>query len=224
LQRQAQSRIVSINSLRQSELMISKNVETLNYRFQLASAKEAVRGVASSCKRPIMTTKFNQDSAVILHFVQQIIPGIPVIWVDTGYNSQETLQFVEELTAKLQLSLHTYSPLDHEIRTPPEYGSDDHESFVNEVKIEPFERAMKELNADAWFSSIRRYQSTFRFEHTMFELLSSGVLKTSPLLEWSAETVDRYIDENKLPRGPECFDPTKGEQTYQECGLHYDRA
>ena len=204
--------------------MVSKNVETLKYRYQLATAKEAVRSVVSSCTHPVLTTKFNEDSAVILHLVSQIIPDIPVIWVDTGYNSLETLNFAEELSAQLPISLRTFKPRNHAIQTPPEYGSPEHDAFSNEVKVEPFQRALQELNADAWISSIRRYQSAFRFQHTIFELLSNGIVKTSPLLEWTPETMNRYLDENRLPRGPVCFDPTKGEQAYQECGLHYDRA
>lgn len=204
--------------------MANKNIETLNYRIQIAAAKEAVRAVADHCARPVVTTKFNEDSAVFLHFISQLLPEIPVIWVDTGYNTDETLRFADELTQKLQLRLHTYKPQNHIVRTPPEYGAADHEEFVNEVKVEPFQRALKDLKADAWLSSIRRYQSTFRFQHTLFEMLSDGVLKTSPLLDWTPETMSRYLDENRLPSGPVCFDPTKGDQTYQECGLHYDRA
>lgn len=204
--------------------MASKKIDTLNYRFQLATAKEAVRSVVANYEQPVLTTKFNEDSAVFLHMVSQIIPNIPVIWVDTGYNSEQTLLFADELTQRLRLSLHVFKPENHTLQTPPEYGAPEHEAFVNEVKVEPFQRAMKELKADAWLSSIRRYQSTFRMRHTMFESLATGVLKASPLLEWTPDTVNRYVDEHQLPIGPVCFDPTKGEQTYQECGLHYDRA
>ena len=204
--------------------MISNSVKTLNYRFQLGSAKEAIRTTLDNCERPIVTTKFNEDSAVILHLVSQIQPGISVVWVDTGYNSNETLSFAEELTAKLRLSLHTFRPLTARVDSPPDLYTDEHTQFTNDVKIEPFNRALKELRADVWISSIRRYQTSFRNNLQIYDQQSSGLLKLSPLLDWSAADIERYLEEHKLAVGPECFDPTKGNQTYRECGLHYNRA
>ncbi|HAC65803.1 MAG TPA: phosphoadenosine phosphosulfate reductase, partial [Cyanothece sp. UBA12306] len=42
----------------------------------------------------------------------QVVPHIPVIWVDTGYLPAETYRFAEELTERLHLNLKIYqSPL-----------------------------------------------------------------------------------------------------------------
>ena len=204
--------------------MISDSVRTLNYRFQIASAKEAIRTTLASCHRPIVTTKFNEDSAVILHLVNQIQPGIPIVWVDTGYNSNETLRFADVLTTTLNLSLNTYRPLNPRVDTPPKLYTDEHTTFVRDVKIEPFNRALDELRADAWISSIRRYQTGFRRNLRVYDQESTELLKASPLLDWSPEDISRYLEEHSLPIGPSCFDPTKGDQSYQECGLHYNRA
>lgn len=202
---------------------MNSNIEKLGYQTQLATAKEAIRGVMNCCLKPIITTKFNQDSAVILHLVTQINPDIPVIWVDTSFNTQETLEFSDTLIRRLNLTVYTFRPQASVSRNPPNFGTTDHDAFVNTVKLEPFKRALKELKADAWFSSIRRYQSSFRFQHTMFELLSNDIMKTSPMLDWTPEMVNRYLTEHKLPLGPICFDPTKGTHAYQECGLHCNR-
>ncbi len=203
--------------------MISESTKTLNYNYQLASAKEAIRITLSTSNSPVMTTKFTEDSSVLLHLVSQIQPNIPVIWIDTGYNTRATLAFAKDVQTALDLNLHTYQPIGHTITMPPTLDSQEHSDFVNEVKIAPFNRALSELNPDAWLSSIRRHQSEHRSTLSVFDSFNEQLLKVSPLLDWSSENVTRYRLDNDLPLGPACFDPTKGEPL-RECGLHLDQA
>jgi len=193
--------------------------DRLDYGLHLASARATIDLALTNSRTPIMTTKFTEDSIVLLHLVTQICPDIPVVWVDTGYNSRATLSYAAEIIDKLSLSMHTYRPRDHVITIPPELDSPEHESFVREVKLEPFGRALTELRPDAWFSSLRRYQSDHRSALPVFDVLANGILKISPMLEWSAASVSQYCDDHALPIGPPCYDPTKGEPL-RECGLH----
>ncbi|MFK7995028.1 MAG: phosphoadenosine phosphosulfate reductase family protein [Granulosicoccus sp.] len=202
-------------------MSVSDKAISLNYNVQLAAAKEAIHTTLASCRNPILTTKFTEDSAVLLHLVTQICPQIPVLWIDTGYNTRATLAYSKQLCARLQLSLHTYHPDNHTIIIPPELNSPAHSEFVSEVKLEPFGRALSELRPDAWLSSIRRYQSPHRSTLSVFDVVKGSILKVSPLLEWPQQSMDRYLQENDLPSGPSCFDPTKGEP-FRECGLHVD--
>ncbi|MBF2097466.1 MAG: phosphoadenosine phosphosulfate reductase family protein, partial [Gloeomargaritaceae cyanobacterium C42_A2020_066] len=60
----------------------------------------------------VLSTSFGIQAAVMLHLATQVVPDIPVIWVDTGYLPPETYRFAEELTQRLQLNLHVYqSPI-----------------------------------------------------------------------------------------------------------------
>ncbi|MEO1590284.1 MAG: phosphoadenosine phosphosulfate reductase family protein, partial [Cyanobacteria bacterium J06632_22] len=60
----------------------------------------------------VMSTSFGIQSAVMLHLVTQVVPKIPVIWVDTGYLHTETYRFADRLTHRLQLNLQVYqSPI-----------------------------------------------------------------------------------------------------------------
>jgi len=58
----------------------------------------------------VLTTSFGIQAAVMLHLVTQIVPKIPVIFIDTGYHFPETYRFAAELTKKLDLNLKTYVP------------------------------------------------------------------------------------------------------------------
>ena len=204
-------------------MMHSTATTSLNYNFQLAPAREAVRFALTNSCTPVLTTKFNEDSAVLLHLVSQIDAGVPVIWMDTGYNSTETIAFVSDISIRLKINLHIYQPENHTIRMPPSLDDPEHIEFVQQVKLEPFQRAFSTLQADVWLSSIRRYQSDYRGTLPVFDSLADGMLKVSPLLDWSTKSIARYRVENDLPLGPLCFDPTKGEP-FRECGLHLERA
>lgn len=202
--------------------MAGDDTAELNYRHQLAVARHAIQSTLAISCSPIVSTKFSEDSAVFLHIVSQIQPGISVVWVDTGYNTRATKAFAKELTDKLDITLHTFEPEDHTIIMPPALDDPEHAAFSREVKVEPFQRALKTLRVDGWLSSIRRYQSAHRKAQPVFQTLDDGLVKTSPLLDWTAEMVTRYRLEQNLPLGAPCFDPTKGE-TFRECGLHLDR-
>ena len=94
-----------------------------------------------------------------------------------------------------------------------------HADFVGRVKLEPFERALTELRPDLWLTALRREQTAHRAAQPQVRRTPKGYLKVAPLLDWSAADMDRYLRDNDLPRGPQCYDPTKGEAR-RECGLH----
>lgn len=199
--------------------MVSDSREELNYRHQLATARHAICVALENSRCPIVSTKFSEESAVFLHLITQVKADIPVVWVDTGYNTRATRTFADKLHQRLDLNLKTFQPVNHTITFPPELDDPEHAEFTHEVKIEPFQRALRQLQADAWLSSIRRYQSEHRRTLPTFQHTTNGVLKVSPILDWTADTVDRYRLEHDLPEGAPCFDPTKGE-AFRECGLH----
>ena len=193
--------------------------DELNHRVRLGEARLALDIALADAARPVLSSKFGPDAAVFLHFVTRRAPDIPVVRVETGYDTRATTDFVAELTERLGLNLHVFRPEGHAVTLPPALDDPAHAGFVEEVKLEPFRRALARLDADVWLSSIRRYQSAHRAAEPVFRTLGSGVLKASPLLGWSADTVARYAAEHGLPTGPDVFDPTKGEP-FRECGLH----
>ena len=182
-------------------------------------ARQCLVEVLADARNPLVTTKFGPDSAVLLHLLTQLQPDIPVLWIDTGYNRPETLRFAEVLTDQLALNTIVYRPLKPISETPPALHSPQHRAFTHDIKLEPFERALQELDPDVWISSIRHYQTAHRRHQRMIDTGQHGRLKVSPLIHWSAESVDQYLEKHQLPRGPEVNDPTKGEAS-RECGLH----
>ena len=94
-----------------------------------------------------------------------------------------------------------------------------HDKFTDQVKLEPFRRALDELKPDVWFNAIRKEQTEFRQNLDVLSLSKDGVLKVAPLFEKTDADLDVYLEENNLPNEFDYFDPTKVEE-HRECGLH----
>lgn len=155
----------------------------------------------------ILTTSFGIQSAVMLHLASRVAPELPVVFIDTGYLFPETYRFADELTKRLKLNLKTYTPR----RTPAqqealdgkrwEQGLDGLKAYNFENKVEPMDRAVRELGATAWLAGLRRSQSSTR-EALGFVQAQNKITKVHPILDWDNRTVHRYLTEHGLPYHP----------------------
>lgn len=184
-----------------------------------------IRWALTQGQRPIVTTNFRPFEAVILHMVIQQQPHIPVVWMDHGYNTDATYRFADALVERLKLNLISYLPrrtrAHREALEGAMPGIDDprHEAFTQEVKLEPFERALREMAPDVWFTALRAEDTPERARMAPVSRNASGLLKVSPLLHWSAKELYGYLQQHDLPNEFDYFDPTKVEAK-RECGLH----
>src|SRR5690625_3943058 len=118
-------------------------------------------------KKPVITTNCRPYESAILHLVTRVLPSIDVIWCDTGYNTSATYEHAKELIERLHLNIHIYVPRQtvgfrDVMLGIPEVGTSEHQLFSEQVKLEPFKRAMKEHAPDIWFTNLRKGQTAFR--------------------------------------------------------------
>lgn len=176
-------------------------------------------------ERPICTTNFRPFEAVILHMVTQVRPDIPIVWMDSGYNTEATYRFADDVIRRLDLNLVSFLPqrtrAHREALDGPMPGIDDprHAAFTQEVKIEPFERALATMRPDIWFTALRAEDTPERARMQSVSRNSDGLLKVAPLLKWTAKDMYEYLQAHDLPNNFDYFDPTKVEEK-RECGLH----
>lgn len=155
----------------------------------------------------ILSTSFGIQSAVMLHLVTQVIPNIPVIFVDTGYLFPETYRFAAELTERLNLNLKTYLPIESAAQQEALYGKlweqgiEGLDRYNRINKVEPMNRAFKEHGAAAWLSGLRRSQASSRGERAVKEQ-QNKVMKVYPIIDWSDRDIYKYLTENNLPYHP----------------------
>ena len=173
----------------------------------------------------IVTTNFRPFEAVILHMVSRAKADVPVVWMDNGYNTDATYRFADEVTKLLGLNLHIYLPRRSRAHREAVDGQtpalDDprHAAFTQEVKLEPFARALRETAPKVWFTALRATDTAVRAQMDPVSLNPDGLVKVAPLLHWSSKDLYEYCEAHGLPNNFDYVDPTKGEDN-RECGLH----
>ena len=176
-------------------------------------------------KPGIVTTNFRPFEAVILHMCAQAQPGMPVVWMDNGYNTEATYQFADAVAKQLKLNLHIYLPRRSRAHREAVEGAmpalDDprHAAFTEEVKLEPFARALRETAPQVWFTAVRASDTAVRAQMDPVSINPDGLIKVAPVLHWSSKQMHEYLVQHGLPNNFDYVDPTKGEDN-RECGLH----
>ncbi|WP_373506697.1 phosphoadenylyl-sulfate reductase [Thiocapsa sp.] len=179
-----------------------------NRRLESLSAEDRVHWALEHLpEQPVLSSSFGTQSAVMLHLVSRLRPDIPVILVDTGYLFPETYRLVDELTDRLGLNLQVYrpalSPAWQEARLGRlwEQGAEGIDRYNRLNKVEPMERALRELRAGTWFAGLRRQQASSRAELPVLRL-QDGRLKVHPIVDWQNLDVHRYLRRHDLPDHP----------------------
>jgi phosphoadenosine phosphosulfate reductase len=194
----------------------------------------------------VLTTSFGIQAAVMLHLVTRVAPKIPVIFIDTGYLFPETYKFARELTESLGLNLKKYVPAMTAAEQEAlhgkqwEQGVDGLKRYNLINKVEPMDRAVRDLGAKAWLAGLRRTQGSTR-ETLQVVQRQNKVTKIHPIIDWDNRTVHRYLTQHGLPYHPlwdqgyvsvgdwhsttKLLDGMKEEDTRfggvkRECGLH----
>lgn len=206
------------------KIMKHINIEKINKDLKDKSSTEIITWALSVAKNPVVTTNFRPYEVAILHACTEVDPELKVIWCDTGYNTPQTYKHANELIHSLGLNVHLYVPQQtaahrDSIMGIPQIEDPQHKIFTEQVKLEPFTRAMQEHQPDIWFTNLRNGQTAFRDSINVVSLSKDGVLKVSPFYNYTDAELDAYLEENELPNEFAYFDPTKVLEN-RECGLH----
>ncbi len=208
--------------------MSSSELTRWNAELRTKPPLEIVRwAIGQAGGRAVVSTNFRPYEAAILHLAVQIEPRIPVLWVDHGYNRPATYRHAEALRDRLKLNLKPYLPQMTAAHRDAIHGpiptTEDEaglKKFSAVMKLEPFQRGMKELAPKVWITALRKVQNPNR---AGLDIVSHdenfGTLKVSPLFYLDDAALDAYLTEHNLPNEWDYFDPAKADEK-RECGLH----
>uniref|UniRef100_A0A7S3PF43 Phosphoadenosine phosphosulphate reductase domain-containing protein n=1 Tax=Aplanochytrium stocchinoi TaxID=215587 RepID=A0A7S3PF43_9STRA len=202
--------------------------------------------------RVAMSTSFGIQSAVLLHIATQVLPDIPVVWVDTGYLPKETYEYAEQLKEVLNLNLivksnQEWSPARMEAIHGKLWESDTvegHTLYGRMRKAEPLNEGLDSIrpNPKVLLSGLRASQTKARANMPVIGYQNSR-FKVLPLLKMTDEDVEKYMDMYDLPAHPltskgyvtvgdwhssrpvgegEDARNTRFGGKFEECGLHVD--
>ena len=192
----------------QSETETKDDLRVLNTQLRSLGAGERIQFLAEKFTgRIVATTSFGLQAAVMLKLLRDYAPGIPVVFIDTGYLFPETYRYASLLEKELDFRAHVYSPRITAARQEAlhgkqwENGPGDLNNYARIHKVEPMNRALQDLGADAWISGLRHEHSRGRSQRDMAER-QARTLKVYPIIDWNSEKVEHFINGHDLPRHP----------------------
>ncbi len=199
---------IQVALARQGSSVNNTSLDEINRQLENFSAQQRIRWVFKHLPlNQVLSSSFGIQSAVMLHLVTSVMPEIPVVLVDTGYLFEKTYRFIDELTQRFDLKLHIYraqlSPAWQELRYGKLWtqGLEGIEHYNRLNKVEPFNRALVELDAKGWFAGLRRQQSDSRRDLPVLRL-QDGRFKIHPIVDWSNRDIHRYLTRHNLPYHP----------------------
>lgn len=164
---------------------------------QLAQFKQA----GQSC---FLSTSFQSNSVVLLHLMSEIDRELPVYFINTGYHFPETLDFRDALVQRFSMQL---IELRSDIPKCSQISRNGRLLFVERPnyccylnKVLPLIPVKSQY--DVWISGLRRGQSSHRQTLEKVTVDESEKTKYLPILDWSQEMVDAYVDQYDLPLHP----------------------
>lgn len=186
------------------------NFDQIAEAVELLTPEQALQTVlaATGNARACITCSFQAEDIAVLHLLRKRIPGVPVLFLDTGYHFPQTYEYRDRLTREWSLHLVNVLPS----RTVPEQESalgilykSDPTRCCQLRKVEPLLAALEPF--DVWFTGLRREQSPTRKNLKKVELhrLPSGksLGKVSLLADWNWEQVWDYLNANGLSHLPQ---------------------
>ena len=169
-----------------------------------ASAQEIAAWAASVFGTDVIVAASMQD-VVLPHLFAQLIPGVEVLFLETGYHFAETLQTRDVAARALPITVVEALPRQSVAEQDAEYGEKLHDRDPNLCcflrKVEPLARSLE--GRAAWVTGVRRVESPTRANAPILSWDDThDLVKINPLVAWSDEDVEAYQVEHDLPRNP----------------------
>ena len=187
---------------------LEADVDDLNVQLEPLDAGRRIELLAQRFQgRILATTSFGLQAAVMLKLLKEHAPGIPVVFIDTGYLFAETYRYATHLEEVLGFEARVYSPAVTPARQEAlhgklwEDGLEGMDLYARMNKIEPMNRALRETGAEVWISGLRWSQSSSRSGRALAER-QAKTLKVYPIIDWDDAAVEEFIRKESLPRHP----------------------
>ena len=151
-----------------------------------------------------MTTAFGYSGIVLMSFVKDIIPGLPIYFIDTRLHFEETLKLARKIKKEWKLNIIHISTKYTEKELEELMGKETYKTNPDLCcqyrKVEPLLHVLK--TKSAWLSAIRRDQAKTRENIDIIEIDSRGSIKINPLYNWTRDQTWMYIRKYDLPYNP----------------------
>ncbi|MGH9584214.1 MAG: phosphoadenylyl-sulfate reductase [Bryobacteraceae bacterium] len=174
---------------------------------KLSEARRAVATALEQSAAPCITCSFQAEDMAVLHLARELRPGIPVLFLETGYHFSEVYRYRDEMTERYGLNLVNVVPAQSVPEQEAQFGvlyRSQPDQCCKMRKVQPLFAALE--NHDVWFTGLRRVQSPTRANLAVLDrfALPTGklLLKISPLADWNDKEVWAFAREHGIPLLP----------------------
>ncbi len=187
-----------------SRLDLAATAERAGRELAGAPAVEIVRWAAEEFGAGLCVASSMQD-AVLVHLAAQVVPGIDVLFLDTGYHFAETIGTRDAIAATYDVHVVTVLPEltvpEQDARYGPRLHDRDPDACCRMRKVQPLDRALRGYTA--WATGLRRAEVSTRAETPVVRYdARRDKVRIAPLAAWSDADLDAYVAEHGILRNP----------------------
>jgi len=169
------------------------------------SPQEILKIATAHYENICVASSFGKDSIVLLHMLRYIKPDMAIVFLSTGFEFPETLEFISNLVKEWDISVEIVEPLISVDEQNEVHGADLYQTnpalCCSLRKVEPMMRVLKMGKYDAWITGLRRDESEYRKNISVIEE-GDGLVKFNPLANWTEKMVWDYIHAFNVPFHP----------------------
>lgn len=173
-----------------------------------APAQEVLRWAAETFGDRFCVTSSMED-AVVAHLAASVLPGVDVVFLDTGYHFPETIGTRDAVAATMQVNVITLTPRQTVAEQDAEYGPRLHDRDPDLCcalrKVEPLRQGL--MAYDAWATGLRRDESPTRAGTPVVGWdPKRAKVKIAPIARWTQDDVDAYVARHGVLLNPLLWD------------------
>ena len=167
-----------------------------------ASAEQVIRWVAENFETSDVAVACSMADAVLPALVAKHLPGVDVLFLDTGYHFPETMGTRDLVQESLDVNIVDLKPELTVEEQDREFGKDlfasDPAACCRMRKVEPLNKAL--AGYKLWFTGVRREEAPTRTNTPLVTWDDShGLVKANPMATWSFDDLVDYANENGVP-------------------------
>jgi phosphoadenosine phosphosulfate reductase len=194
--------------------LISRTETTEDVLRELADAAQArfadrpaaeVLAWAGQTFGPGLVLASSMADTHLVHLTQTVVPGVDVLFLDTGYHFPETIGTRDAVGAVYDVNLISVLPRQTVAEQDAEYGAKLHDREPERCcalrKVEPLERGLSPYTA--WINGMRRVDAPTRKDIRTVDFdAKRGMVKISPIAAWTDEDVREYVEQHGVLVNP----------------------
>ena len=186
------------------------HLKFINQQLSKLEPQDVLKWCLTSLPQLWQTSAFGLTGLAIMDMISRIDytirPNIELIFLDTLYHFSQTLDLVERVKERYpDLKIHAFKPegcettADFEAKHGERLWEKNEELYDYVAKVEPAQRAYRNLEVKAVLTGRRKSQGGKRGDLDIIEIDDNGLVKVNPLANWSFKQVQAYIKENDVP-------------------------